>query len=479
MKFFTSLICFLCYCFTWSQIPCGCDPLSDPTGTIVQVSTVAELNAALSHADANNGNMTIVLAAGEYQLTTNLLFIGDNIVNLSIRGATGNRDDVVIRGLGHNNSAVTHIFNVPATGFTVADMTIGEVFYHPIQLHNSADDALVHNVRFIDAKEQLLKVSSGDGFNDDGVVQCCLFEFTQGIAYQYYTGGIDAHKSRNWRVTNNEFKHIRSPDESLAEHAIHFWGESLGTVVEGNVIINCDRGVGFGLGPNATSGHTGGIVMNNFIHTSRDVGIGLESAPEAKVYNNTVVTENYFNSIEYRFSNTTEVHVANNLVDKLIASRNGGTGNVENNVTISNLDIFTDASNHDYHLHGNTSGITDSGISLVEVSQDVDCQSRVSPIDVGADEYAPLTNTDVVLASDGISLYPNPTEETFTIVASPEDLLDDFDIEVLDGSGQIYQSYTQMSGIVEISLSSLPAGLYYVRIRRDNILSIQLILKGI
>ena len=480
MKYISLFICLVFHLSSWSQNACDCDPLPEPSGTVVTVNDVAELNAALVQANANNGNMTIMLNAGTYNLTTNLLFISDNIVNLTIRGATGDRDDVIIRGQGYNNNAVTHIFNVPASGFTVADMTIGEVYYHPIQLHNGADNAFVQNVRFVDAKEQLLKVSSGDGFNDDGVVQCCSFEFTGGVAYQYYTGGIDAHRSRNWQVRNNVFKNIRSPDGSLAEHAIHFWRESSGTHVEGNIIINCDRGVGFGLGPDATSGHTGGVVMNNFVHTSRDVGIGLESAPDAKVYNNTVVSDNYFNSIEYRFSNTDNVHIANNLVNEAITSRNEGTGTIEQNATISDLDIFVDAASYNYHLAGTTSGITDAGISLPEVSKDLDCQDRTAnlPIDIGADEFLQLSNTDAVLEENGISLYPNPVEETFTIVASSDELLDDFDIDVLDNTGQIYQSYSQMSGTVEIDISALPAGLYFVRIMRDSMLSVQLILKG-
>ena len=117
---------------------------------------------------------------------------------------------MIIKGLGWNNNAVTHIFNVAADSFTIADMTIGEVFYHPIQVHsnpNDADHFTAHNVKFTDAKEQLLKVSGGGSlFADDGIVECCLFEFSAGIAFQYYTGGIDAHRAKDWMVRFNQFK---------------------------------------------------------------------------------------------------------------------------------------------------------------------------------------------------------------------------------------------------------------------------------
>ncbi len=309
---------------------------------------------------------------------------------------------------------------------------------------------------------------------------CCAFEFTAGVAYQYYTGGIDAHRSQNWEVKYNVFKGIRSPEGLLAEHAIHFWRESSYTHIEGNLINNCDRGIGFGLGSESTSGHTGGIILNNFVHTNRDVGIGLESAPETSVYNNTVVTDNYSNSIEYRFKNTAGVHIANNLVCMAIASRSDGSGIVESNANIDDFAVFTDAINFDYHLVSTSPGITDAGIALNEVTLDYDCFDRsiTSPPDIGADEFATITHTDVALFNNAISLYPNPTADIFTIVAHDTSVFDQFDIEVLDSQGQQHQSYQDISGVIEIDISSLPAGLYFVRIHKDDNLSVQLILKG-
>jgi len=256
---------------------CECDPLPAPTNTTTRVSTVTELNAALHETNNNNGNRTILLEDGTYELTNNLLFIGVNMANLTLRSVSGNRDAVIIRGQGMTGN-VSHIFNVAAANFTVADMTIGWVANHPIQIHGetNTDNCLIQNVRFVDANEQLLKVStSTTGVTaDNGIVQCCLFEFSAGVANQWYTGGIDAHQAQNWIVRNNTFKHIRSPEANLAEHAIHFWNDAAGTIVENNLIINCDRGIGFGLG---TRQHTGGIIRNNMVHTSRDVGIGLEN----------------------------------------------------------------------------------------------------------------------------------------------------------------------------------------------------------
>ena len=476
-------IAFSSLCFSDVKSQCPCEPLGPSTGIVITVDNVSELDAALSQASTSNGNLTIELNPGTYTLTSNLLFISPNMSNLTIRGATGNRENVIIKGQGWDDNSVTHIFNIAADHFTVADMTIGEVYYHPIQVHSNPNDAdyfLAQNVRFYDAKEQLLKVSGGgDLLADSGRVECCLFEFTGGVAYQWYTGGIDAHRSRDWIVKNNVFKHIRSPDSGLAEHAIHFWRESSGTHVESNQIINCDRGIGFGLGSDVQSGHTNGIILNNFVHTSRDVGIGLESAPGAKVYNNTVITENYFNSIEYRFAATSGVHITNCLVNEAISDRNSGSsGLVESNFTVTDMGIFQSSAGYDYHLAGQAAGITDAGLNLPELNQDYDCEARYSGsgVDIGADELGITTSHDLVLEELGLQLYPNPTEGKFVI----DGMVSDYAIEVLDASGQVYQTYNQATGPIEIDLSALPAGLYFVKVSSldHQLLSIQLILKS-
>jgi len=379
---------------------CDCPTPAEP-GNIVSVQTVNELQNALQQASAQNGNMTILVQPGVYALNTNLRFISDNMADLTIKGATGNRDDVIIKGLGWNNNAVTHIFNVAADRFTVADMTIGEVYYHPIQVHsnpNDADDFMAVNIRIIDAKEQLFKVSGGGSlYADRGGIYCSEFEFTQGIAYQFYTGGIDAHRSKDWTIHNNVFKGIRSPESLLAEHAIHFWRECQNNTVTANQISNCDRGIGFGLGDDPNNGNVGGLIMNNFVHTNRDVGIGLEYSPNTKVYNNTVVTENYPHSIEYRFTATTNVQITNNLVTGAIRQRNGASAALTTNHQTSNLSVFADAANYDYHLIGSPASIVDMGSLLTEVNQDIDCESRPigAAMDIGADEYSscPVTIT--------------------------------------------------------------------------------------
>ncbi|WXR60973.1 right-handed parallel beta-helix repeat-containing protein [Peptostreptococcaceae bacterium AGR-M142] len=343
------------------------------------VSTVAELMA--TEYSTKKGNVTVLIKDGIYEMPKGLWLTGSNITYKSL---SGNRDNVILKG----NFKTSHIFWITNDNVTIQDLTIGEVNNHGIQVlaEKDADNAVIRNVRFYDIKEQFIKGSKSlDGlYSDDCIVEDCLFEFTNGEAFQYYTGGIDVHTGKNWIVRNNTFKNIQRVSGTLTEGAIHFWGESRDSLIEGNIIINCDRGIMLGLD---SSYHYGGIVKNNFIKTTRDVGIYLCNATDAKIYNNTIWSqENYPNSIEYRFD-TTGTEVINNITNKEIQARNGGVVNLENNIKNADETWFVNLQEGDLHLAKNILSIVDKGSELVEVDIDIDGETRdINKIDIGADE---------------------------------------------------------------------------------------------
>lgn len=470
------LLLSLPFCLLNAQ--CECPPLpDDQTDRMVVIAdNVIELRTALSNCNADGGNYTILLENGSYNLGDDLLYINGGMANLTIRSLSGERDSVLIMGQGYDGP-VQYIFNVAADNFTLADVTIGQVMYHGVQIHgeHDADNCLIQNVRFVDIQEQMLKVSgsSSSSFSDGGVVQCCLFEFTDGVGYQWYTGGIDAHHAKDWEVRYNTFKHIRSPDSGLAEHAIHFWSASENTLVENNLIIDCDRGIGFGLG---SSSHVGGIIRNNFVHTSRDVGIGLESSSDTKIYHNTVVTDNYFNSIEYRFEATTGAHIANNLTTEAVASRNGGTGTVESNFETSNLDLFTNPQAYDYHLNEMApASVMDAGMVLQDAGLDFDCHPRDTDgtPDIGADEFGSVINS-IDDTPDGsiILIYPNPSRDV-VYVSSEQPL----QLVLRQLNGQVIWTGAQPTGQGSVRLSGLPSGVYLLELQGEKSWEVRKVVK--
>lgn len=369
---------------------------NDNTGTNTEdsnsttVSSVSSLVAAISSAESG-GPKTILLSDGTYDLD-NMIWVGAS--GITIRSTSGNRDSVILRGDGMTGS-VTHIFNVAGSNFTVRDLTMRNVANHALQLQVDVDSLNIINVHVLDTGEQMIKAAYNANnmsqSSDNGLVLNSLFEYSAGIGPQYYIGGIDVHNGKNWVVRGNTFRNIKSPAEDIAEHAVHFWSESEGTLVEKNLITNCDRGIGFGLGDR---GHINGIIRNNMIyHNSTegfaDVGISLESAAGSKVYNNTIYMANsYPNAIEYRFSTTTNISIINNLTNKAITQRDGASGTESNNIETAQASWFN-CSCGNLHLKSSISSVVDQGQSILGLTDDYDGQLRPrgSGIDIGADEY--------------------------------------------------------------------------------------------
>ena len=359
-------------------------------GTEVIVSTAAELRDAINQANTQGGDITILIEDGTYQIASPSWYPYITASNILIRSRSGNRANVVLTGGGMRNAGSTeNVFYLVGDNITIADLTIGECGNHAIATHG--DNLFVHNVRVYNTYEQMIKGTTASDGADAGIVQCSTFEYTAGIGPQYYIGGIDVHEGNDWIVRENTFRHIRSPGPNLAEHAIHFWNDSAGTKVERNHITNCDRGIGFGLG---SLGHSGGLIANNMVHTTRDVSIGLETSPNTKVYNNTAYTESYFNSIEYRFAATSGVQIYNNLTNQAIASRNGGSGDLRNNRTDAQAGWFLNATSGDLHLAVSRAEVVDQGRTISSVTEDYDRDMRPQgdAFDIGADEFSPTIN---------------------------------------------------------------------------------------
>ena len=384
------------------------EPLAITTGTLYRVGTAAALQNAVATVNAAGVPATILVSNGTYVLTDWALPM--TCPRVIIRSLSGNRDAVIIRGPNEGPSAsLEHVFWVTASHVTIADLTFGWCLYHGVQAHGEApynvSNLWVHNCRIVNCNEQFIKGTSADGDPEgvtDSLVENCLFEFTNRWAHQYYTGGIDAHKVANWTVRDNLFRHIRAPD-GYAEHAIHFWKRNTtrpqNVTVERNAIVNCDRGIGFGLGGWA-DGHDGGssVIRNNTVYnngegTYTDVGIGLESATSVKVDNNTVMVP-YWAPIEYRFSGSSNLVFRNNLVSGTITARDGAPAPARsNNLESVQTGWFRNLTNGDLHIKPGVTSVLDKGCSVAAFTNDLDGDGR--PVgaawDIGADEYDPWT----------------------------------------------------------------------------------------
>ena len=370
--------------------------LSTFAGTIkartATVSTFSELMTSVENATSGD---TILLRDGTYTVNNGYgAQIRKN--NLTIKSYSNEREKVVING-GGMSGGTQYGFWIPGSNVTIQSLTIQNVTAHCIQTDANNHGLHVINCVLRDAYQQLLKIPAGSGKSDSGVVEGCLFEFTKGVAENFYTGGIDCHRGKDWIVRNNTFKNIRSPAGSIAEHAIHFWNNSENIIAENNLIIDCDRGIGFGMGQTAV--HQGGIIRNNIIYHRTypgtdfgDVGIALENCVDVKIYNNTIYFDNtYPNAIEYRFPATSGAYIANNLTNKSISQRDNASGTVSNNVTNAQPGWFVSTSTGNLHLSsGSVSSVIDKGVAIEGFTKDIDGNTRPqgAGIDIGADEYS-------------------------------------------------------------------------------------------
>lgn len=386
---------------------------ADAQTTSVTVTNEVELQGAVATANAAGGNTTILLQDGTYDLTDTIYV---NTPNVTIAGASGNRQSVVIQGDAMSSTArVKNLIRAAASGFQFRDATLQRSGWHLIQIvgEANADSPILRNCIFRDAYQQMVKVSNDRATpgvtSDNGLVENCIFEYSAGIGPQYYIGGIDAHGSKNWVIRNNTFRSIISPNTNVAEFAVHFWDGSGNNTVEKNLIINCDRGIGFGMD---AQGNSAGIIRNNMIYHSAgngsfaDTGIALIESPNTQVYNNTVFIENSYPwAIEYRFAATQNVLITNNLVNRSIVSRDGASGTVMTNVVNAVASWFANPSIGDLHLTASASATTvNAGQVVPGLSDDFDSQTRPQggAIDIGADEILvnsvlqPPTNLRVI-----------------------------------------------------------------------------------
>ena len=371
-------------------------PLPAPSGRVVKVSTEPQLQAAVSSLTSDT---TILIAPGTYQLTSTL-YLNGNLQDVALRGASGNRDDVVLVGRGMINANHGDVPHGIWTGngvrnVLIANLTVRDVYTHCLILNAGTQAPRLYNVRFSNAGEQIVKGNpdGAGGGVDDGVVEYSIFEF-ETTSRNYYTNGVDILTGRRWQIRNNLFLNIRAPQGELAGPAVLMWRNAADTITEGNTFIDCQRAIAYGLDDANGNDHAGGIIRNNFIYRGSgqagDAGIIVFASPNTVVANNTILLSGtYPNAIEYRFAATTNVTITNNLTDAAIRLRDGATASVSSNYTQATPALFVSAVNGDLHLVSTATVAINAGTPVAAVTVDWDGEPRPSGPgpDLGADEF--------------------------------------------------------------------------------------------
>jgi hypothetical protein len=359
----------------------------------VSVSTEAELRKAVrSLADGT----TILVRPGTYRLTGTLGISGP-LRNVTIRGASGNRDEVVLQGPGMTGSTATAASGIwignGVDGATIADLTIRDFPQHAVILNAGTRAPRLYNVRLADTGQQIVK-SNPDGKGagvDEGIVEYSIVEYTT-TSPGSYTNGVDVLGGKRWAIRHNLFRNIRAPRGQLAGPALLMWRGAADTVVEGNTFTNCQRAIAFGLEARSPFDHSGGVIRNNVIYRqpreSGDVGIVLSASPRTLVAHNTIILSGtYHAAIEYRFPQTAGARILNNLTDGRIVRRDDAPTADAVNVTLAAPSFFVDLAAGDLRLRNSALAAIDKSATVSEVKDDWSGQPRNGRPDAGAHEW--------------------------------------------------------------------------------------------
>ncbi|MFC1609948.1 hypothetical protein ACFL6C_03235 [Myxococcota bacterium] len=392
----------------WTDAP----PLPPPDPgdfTIIEVDTAQELADACGNLQSNQA---VVIAAGTYELSgvSDRLIVGQYnaspISNIQIRGATGNPADVVITGAGMLDMTVEYGFQIfTASDVLIADLSIGSVYYHAIQISaaHGAARTRVYHTRLFDSGQQIIKGSGGgSGGGDDVIIEYSELFLTQGAvnhphaADSCYMNAIDSTGGWRWIIRDNFIHDIFCQDGTLAGPSVLMWQGAGDTVVERNLFLNCSRGVSLGLN---NGDHSGGIVRNNFIRWDPsaayavDVAIYTESSG-SEILHNTILTHGKYTpmgpvAVEVRYAGTTGVLVQSNLMDAGVLGRDSANPTELDNITNASPSWFVDETSGDLHLTTAAGAAIDQVNRHQDAMDDFDGNGRptaAGEADIGAAE---------------------------------------------------------------------------------------------
>ena len=400
---------------------CLCDYEHATSDTTITVDNLAALQYAINDATSST---TILVEPGFYDLQTSPYAgwgIGVELLrsNVTIRSSSGIRADVVFDG-GGMAGGVAQAFMVAdymthqdtLRNITLADITIQNASNHLISVQGEfhPQNITIHNVHFLNAGQQLIKVNpeslSAPVPVSNGSILCSLIEYETHLDEGSYTQGMSIHAGDHWVIRNDTLRNIRAHPASggIGGPAILVWSNSVGTIVERNVLIDCDRGIMFGDWSHngyPFLDHTGGAIRGNIVrgyeyaNPEGSMGsyesIALCNATEALVASNTLYAPGEINrGIDLVGPYVTDCEIANNIMDKEIILRGGAieaANTFAGNREFAGANHYVDAGNGDFHLDP-ASPAVDSGVTYAGLSVDIDCQSVAGDApDTGADEY--------------------------------------------------------------------------------------------
>jgi len=381
----------------WPKAPI----LEKPVSEVVEVSTVEGFERAL---DSAKPGQTIMLADGHYMMRR---YVEVRTDGLTIRGASGRREAVVIDGVESQHRELIGFRN--CKDVTVADLTIQNTLYNGFKINSETDvqrltirNCIIHNIWQRGVKGVKVPVEQRDRIAPRGCrVEYCLFyndrakrkdDDAHDIAGGNYIGGIDVMFADGWAISDNVFVGIQGSTRE-ARGAIFVWHDSRDCIIERNIVIDCDAGVCLGNPhrPDDVTVHcTGCIVRNNFVTAAPQGGITMVYTKDCKVLHNTVHEKpsKWGRLIRMVFGNDGLVVRGNLLSGPGIRNESDSQMTIADNAIGDFSDLFVDAAAGNLHLRRADDRIVGKLPRSPGVEEDIDRQARGQRSHIGADQLA-------------------------------------------------------------------------------------------
>jgi hypothetical protein len=379
-------------------------PLPKPTGEIVRAASVKEIYAALETVKPGG---TVMIADGHYRFPKSVTVKTSKIV---MRSESGDRTKVILdfEKSPHTKGVALR----DCQDVTLADFTVQNVRCNGIKLNSNynVDRITIYNIVLHNVWQRPIKgvmVPDVDGkpaYVEDCRVQYCLiyndrpkrrgddkgFDDKNPRSGYNYIAGMDVMRAKGWIISDNVFLNIHGGTGS-ARGAIFLWHNTRDTLIERNIIVDCDSGICLG-----NSSKRDGIrhcenviVRNNFVTRCPEKNILAVHTRDCKILNNTVhdPKSRLKRVCRILFANDGLV-VRNNIFSgpPILREKVEGTITVENNINKPVAGYFVDAAMGNLHLTKAAVEAIDKAEVLEAVTDDIDGAVRGEKPDIGADE---------------------------------------------------------------------------------------------
>ena len=413
-------------------------PLSAATR---KVQNVTQLDAAISAAVDGD---EIVLQPGIYQLNRTINLSRPRLI---FRGATTNREAVLLRGGGMNTRGVDEGISVDADDITIRDLSLEEFYFNGIhtRAENDVDRCTISNVKIINIGERHIKGSRDPNsvakMSDDCIIERVWMLQTKPRSGHPdtsvdYIGGIDMMAMKNLIIRDCRAEGIVSSANG-GNAAIFLWQGIQNVTIERNQILGCAKGIALG-NPAAPAANLptgawhcdGAIIRNNMVlrgpwTTGNNIALELASAKNVTAACNTFYSAqaDYFRLLSFTETPpglVTNIVLQHNIIRGRIynLTSSGSPRLIGNILDGSGATVlpgwFVSPTTADFHLTPQARPAIDAGTNLQIVPDDFDKEKRPDGLrpDIGADE---LKSADIDNDTIPDRAEISPTPYTFGI----------------------------------------------------------------